>query len=678
MTLSWTIVRAICPHSPVGSFDADNSTIARLLESDQVHRVCCWEPPGTLRVLNRAAFVSSEDWPAQLQRLSVRVLASDSPLQAAGTLFQSESVQAIAVIRDEQCFGIVTRDSLMAALLAENQSLQAKVQDCLTIQTAPPAPGINEAERRLWVQRELGQLAQTFNDVLWIGSTDRTQLFYLSPRFEQVWGRPASEFYAAPLRLLETIHPDDLAAVQAEFAAQAQDVTTAAMLHEYRIVLPTGSIRWIRTRYAAVRDVDGHVLRIAGISFDITRRKLEELEAEQERTRLREQVLHDIAQRKQTEEELRDNERRLRDIFDGLPFFVGLSEPDGSVKFVNRRLMDVLKVHPLSLMGGHLAETTWFNHSPAMQEHLRTAVIRANQGLATRIDLQVKVSPERFVWMDAMIAPLFDQSGRVRELVGSAVDITERREIEEQARRLHDELAHALRLSTLGEMASGIAHELNQPLTVIANFAFLVREQLRQEPQESGRVINSLRTIEDQAQRAAGIIRGLKNLVRKSPSQHTSWDLPDLIQPVVQLLQPELRQAQIKLLYDFEEGLPPVLLDVVQIQQVLLNLLRNSLEALRTVAHARQIRLACRRVNKHWIEVAVTDNGPGIPAWVSSNLFVPFTTSKTEGLGLGLVICSRIIEAHQGKLWIDPQTESGTTFRFTLPVAGLENSNNGQ
>lgn len=367
---------------------------------------------------------------------------------------------------------------------------------------------------------------------------------------------------------------------------------------------------------------------------------------------------------------------RLQRLIDALPFFVALSDRDGKLKFLNRAMLEAMHAQGTELLGQNLSQTYWFNFSPETSDQLRSAAIRAAQGEQVRLDLQVRIHEDDYAWIDTLIAPLFDEHGQVQELVGSAVNITERRNFEEQAQRLRDELAHALRLSTLGEMAIGIAHELNQPLTAITNYAYVARQELARLPGVQESLIDYLDQIQQQAIRAGGIIRGLKTLIRKAPAHRSTVDLNTLIQSVVDLLATELRMECIELIWQHGLWLPPVLVDTVQIQQVLLNLLRNSLEALRSVTEVRQITLITQYQPAGGIEVYVRDNGPGIPEWIQVSLFAPFTTSKVEGLGLGLVISRRIIEAHGGVLKCESSSAAGTTFLFTLPVPPSESAAN--
>jgi two-component system sensor histidine kinase TtrS len=265
--------------------------------------------------------------------------------------------------------------------------------------------------------------------------------------------------------------------------------------------------------------------------------------------------------------------------------------------------------------------------------------------------------------------PILGENGKV---VGSVVvfrDITRRKMMEEDSRQHQVELARVGRLSTLGEMASGIAHELNQPLTAISTNAQASIRLLESNNSNAEMCVDVMERIADQADRAGEIIRQLRRFVRKEPLERAEVDINDLVNAVVVLIRPEIRRASAMLELELQKDLPRISVQPIQIEQVILNLARNAIEAL--LDNAQEERRLCIRTHRkgeHQIEVIVRDNGPGINPDVADNLFDPFVTSKSQGMGLGLSISHGIIEAHGGKLTVNPDYCNGAEFNFTLPL----------
>ncbi len=265
--------------------------------------------------------------------------------------------------------------------------------------------------------------------------------------------------------------------------------------------------------------------------------------------------------------------------------------------------------------------------------------------------------------------PLRDEKGHI---VGSVVvfrDISTRKKAEEAARQYQTELAHVARLSTMGEMASGMAHELNQPLTAIATNADACIRLLEADPDARDRIIDVLETIGTQSRRAGSIIQQLRQFVRKEEPQLTWVDINQLIDEVLMLVQPEIDRAGIGVVRDLEPNLARVRAQRIQIDQVILNLVRNAIEAMNdSRVTARNLTLRTRNRDGHSVLVSVEDTGPGLDESVQDKLFDPFVTSKPQGMGLGLSISLGIIDAHKGKLYYDGGTE-GAIFRFIIPVS---------
>jgi C4-dicarboxylate-specific signal transduction histidine kinase len=253
-------------------------------------------------------------------------------------------------------------------------------------------------------------------------------------------------------------------------------------------------------------------------------------------------------------------------------------------------------------------------------------------------------------------------------VTGTLHDITERKQGEEETRQAQEKLTHVARLSTMGEMATGLAHEINQPLTAIATYSQAALRMMGApggaDPEDLG---EALKQITNQALRAGEVIKRLRAFVKNRATRTETLDVNRLIEDVQVLAESDARSNDVRLLLDLAEGVPPVSADPVQIQQVLLNLIRNAIDALNEAPGAPREIVVRTRNGPDAVEVEVVDRGPGIPAKVADNLFNPFYTTKATGTGLGLAISRSIIRAHLGRLGHRPTPGGGTTFYFTLP-----------
>jgi two-component system sensor kinase FixL len=269
------------------------------------------------------------------------------------------------------------------------------------------------------------------------------------------------------------------------------------------------------------------------------------------------------------------------------------------------------------------------------------------------------------------------QSDGVPHFTGFIRDLTEHQQTQARLQELQSELVHISRLSAMGEMASALAHELNQPLAAISNYMKGSRRLLAdsRDPHRS-KIENALDRAAEQAIRAGQIIRRLRDFVARGESEKRIESLSKLIEEAGALGLAGAREQGVQLRFHLNSNYDLVLVDRVQIQQVLVNLFRNALEAM-VQSPQRELIVSNTRVADDMIEVSVFDTGPGIPDDVMSNLFQTFFTTKETGMGVGLSISRSIVEAHGGRMWAEANESSGATFRFTLPAASSESLTNG-
>jgi C4-dicarboxylate-specific signal transduction histidine kinase len=274
------------------------------------------------------------------------------------------------------------------------------------------------------------------------------------------------------------------------------------------------------------------------------------------------------------------------------------------------------------------------------------------------------------VWGDVTVYVVRDERGAMMFTIGMVEDITERKRAEESLRQAQAELAHVTRVTTLGELATSIAHEINQPLAAIVTNSSACLRWLAGAPPHLEDAREALQCIIDDGQRAGEVITRLRALLRKTAATPTRLALPSLVHEVVRLLQHELVDQRVALHVEVAADLPPVVGDRVQLQQVLLNLVLNVLEALATVTERpRQVWIRARQETAGTMLVAVEDSGVGLAPEQLDQIFTAFYTTKAQGLGMGLAISRTIVEQHGGRLWAVPHDGPGVTVQFTLRTA---------
>ncbi|WP_411957091.1 sensor histidine kinase [Paracoccus homiensis] len=282
-------------------------------------------------------------------------------------------------------------------------------------------------------------------------------------------------------------------------------------------------------------------------------------------------------------------------------------------------------------------------------------------------ELRCRRKDGSLIWISARAFKVRDRDGNIAHGVVMIEDISDSKVMEQEILKLNRDMSHLARGNTMGQMAAGLAHELNQPLTAIsanAETALLVLEDQKQVDPE---LYEILQEMNQQSHRAGEIIRALRGFIRKDEGAKSAFSLRDLVEQTSKLLLAELSEANVVLHSQIPAGLPPVEANRVQIAQVIVNLVRNAIEAMSvTDPSGRQIVIDAK-VSQQMMLVSVQDTGPGIPA--GRELFSQFETTKADGMGLGLSLCHTIVEGNGGEIWLDRNGAAGACFRFSLPLA---------
>ncbi|HEY9445644.1 MAG TPA: ATP-binding protein [Burkholderiales bacterium] len=383
--------------------------------------------------------------------------------------------------------------------------------------------------------------------------------------------------------------------------------------------------------------------------------------------RVRSQLKSEALARAQAERTLTEREQRLQTIFECQPECLKLQAADGTILAMNPA--------GLAMVGAQCAEqvvgkSVYEFIAPEHRERYHAISASVFDGRSDSMEFRLLGFNGRQRMIETRVVPMRDAAGAVVAALALTRDITERQAAEERARRHLSELARVARISSMGEMASGIAHELNQPLTAIVNHAGACLRRLRVQDDRHADVMESLEEIVTQGQRAGQIIRNVRNLVSRSEPCTMAVDINEVVRTMVGLAEPEAKRHGVLVRTELDATLGPVCARRIEIEQVVFNLLRNAIEAMGTpnVAPLSAVTVRTRSCGDTAVEVSVQDRGSGIAAEDRDRVFDPFFTTKPDGMGMGLSISRSIIEAHEGRLSVRSNPETGVTFTFTLPV----------
>lgn len=357
-------------------------------------------------------------------------------------------------------------------------------------------------------------------------------------------------------------------------------------------------------------------------------------------------------------------EQRLANLLATLTVGVFRSEPGGRLLETNEAFRRLLQIHPeRDIHDYHLGQYFCDSREAQLVE------------MQLREDGQLRNHETRFVREDSNIIwvalqmTLQEEADGLQVVDGIIEDISARKDSEEALRQTEADLAHMARIAAMGELLAGIAHEVNQPLNAIANYAVACLKKLESLPHDDLSDLSDwIGQINEQATRTAAIIQGMRQLASRQTSRQSEVEMNALLEETVNLLRFEFRQQEARLQWELAASLPRLVVDRIQIQQVIVNLLQNALESMEGKPPAeRVVTIRTRQTDQH-VEVAVVDCGAGLGDSRSDQLCQPFVTSKTQGLGMGLPVSMTIIRAHGGNLWGENHDGGGAIFRFTLPI----------
>ena len=382
-------------------------------------------------------------------------------------------------------------------------------------------------------------------------------------------------------------------------------------------------------------------------------------------------IVRDITDRKRVAEQLRKSEEFNRRIIENSPECIKILEPDGILTYMSPAGMRMLELHEFIIKGKNILDYL----GPRDRQEGVKALAQARAGGVGTFHGMLRTRSGREKWFDAVVSPMLGANGKVESLLAVSRDVTERRAAEEALRETQAQLTRVNRAMTLGALTSTIAHELNQPLAAMLINTRACRRFLAADPVDLEGVRDCVVDLERDAVRASDIISRVRTLVTKTPAQRGPLDLNEVIGDVVALVRDDVTSAGVVLTTELERELPDIDGDRVQLQQVLLNLIRNGVEAMRDAGDSsKRLVIRSRRATPTAIEVDVIDSGLGLEPGAEDRIFDAFYSTKTDGMGLGLAMSRSIVEAHGGRLSAATNADGGATFRFALASAQLQST----
>jgi len=479
-------------------------------------------------------------------------------------------------------------------------------------------------------ERELRQIIDSVPGMITVANAAGQQE-YANKRFLDFTGTTVEELMG--FDGLKLIHPDEREVVTNEWlrcSALGQPLE-----RDHRLKRFDGVYRWVHVRVDPLVDDRGRIIRWYGL-------------------------LTDVDDQRRAEEALRQSERHLTLLVETIPALVSRSKADGALDYVDQRVVNYtgLELEQIGLDVIHPDDQN--AHVEKWRRALETGESWDNTYRIRRADGEYR-------WFYDRVEPLRDRDGHVASWYAVKIDINDSREMEEVLRSTRRRLSAAMQIATVAELSASIAHEINQPLASVVTNAHACQTWLSHDPPNLDRAQATLERIIRDGHSAADVVRRIRALFKEAAPVKALLDMNETVAEVLRVLSDELRDNNITVETELEAGLPMVEADRVQVQQTLINLVHNAIEAMDGVTdRAKSVVLSSRRRGEELL-IRIRDRGVGTKD--PTLVFEPFFTTKKTGMGMGLSICRSIVEAQGGRIWATPNADVGMTFSFTLPLA---------
>jgi PAS domain S-box-containing protein len=550
-----------------------------------------------------------------------RMLSEVEQAQAAGSPFQGE-------------FRVLLPNGTERWVLAKGRAMAASSGDARRMGVVLDITELKRAEEKFRIAVEASP-----NAIVMVNN--RGRILLLNAQAEKLFGYAREELVGQSVEILiperfRNAHPAD----HAGFLAAPQDPPTGAG-RELLGLCKDGSEVPIEIGLSPIHTAEGLITLTTII---------------------------DISERKRSAEALEKERKFLRQVIDIDPNFIFAKDREGRFTLANKTVADAYGTTVENLIGKTDADYNLNRDEVEFFRRLDREVIDT---------LQERFLPEERLtdahgnvhWLQTVKRPIVAADGSGHQVLGASTDITRRKETELELQEQRAELAHVARISTMGELAASLAHELNQPLTAILSNAQAALRFMNNKPADLEEVREILQDIVKDNSRAGEVIRRMRALVKKEELEFTSLDLASLIRDVVALVHSDAILQNVRIALELDDILPPVRGDKVQLQQVVLNLLLNAFDAMKDCPPGeREVKLRVECNGASLIQTTLSDRGTGLSGDKLDKIFQPFYSTKAEGLGMGLSICRSIVQAHGGHLWAENNFNRGATFYFTVPV----------
>jgi PAS domain S-box-containing protein len=482
---------------------------------------------------------------------------------------------------------------------------------------------------------KLRQIIETIPSLVW-SADPNFEATHLNQRHLDYYGMQLEDFKRGGWKAFH--HPDDIPKSVKAISHAVLTGTSFQVAH--RIRRADGEFRWHESRAEPLRDRQGNIIQWYGLTIDID-------------------------EAKKVEEALRESERSLRSAIDGIAGQVSVLAPNGEVEAANRQFLEYF---------GRSLEwvKNWETNDGLHPEDLPRVVESFKKAIASGIPFNFELRRRRFDgeyrWFENRGVPIRDDSGRIVRWYVLLTDIEDRTRALARLEQMQSDFAHMNRVSIMGELAASLSHEITQPIASARNNARAAQNFLDMQPPDLGEAREALSCVVGDTDRAGLMIDRIRDQMKKAPPRKAQFDLNEAINEVIAFGRSAVIKNGVSVQTRLSEGLFPIHGDRVQLQQVVLNLLLNALEAMgSTEAGARELLISTEQDHRG-VVVAVRDSGPGLDPSHLERVFDAFYTTKASGMGMGLSICRSIIEAHGGRLWAEANEPRGATFQFALPA----------
>ncbi len=474
----------------------------------------------------------------------------------------------------------------------------------------------------------------------WAHDPATEKILYWSAGCYRIWGFDPAHGLPDNQVAHRRIHPDDRDRVSEEAMEarrQKRDYAT-----EFRIVLPDGTVKYVEGIIHHVISEEGELIELVGTNADVTKRK-------------------------RAEQALRESEAKFRAAIDGIAGLVAIMAPSGELEAVNRPIVEYFGRTVEELKNWGTSDAVHPEDLPRVLESYKTSLAT---GTPFHHELRLRRFDGAYRWFENRGVPIRDESGPITRWYCLLVDIDDRIRALERLQQLQSDFAHMNRVSMMGELAASLTHEILHPIATSRNNARAGMRFLEMSPPNLDEAREALGCVVRDADRAKDIVGRIRNQIKKAPPRKERFDLNEAINEVIVMVRSEIAKNGVSVSARLMDGVVPVRGDRVQLQQVLVNLILNAVEAMSSIEDGpRELSIRTEQSQTDGILVAVRDSGPGIDAVNLERVFEPFYTTKNSGVGMGLSICQTIINGHGGRLSISANEPRGAVFQFTLPAA---------